>query len=110
MGTLISGVTLLYTKYVKSEILIFIVTLIVLGSEACRILDLNIFITFLTSGIILSTYLSDIEQFKTSSNKILAPLLILYFVLFISQTKLPNTNNLLYATLIIFAASILLKT
>ena len=109
MGIILFVITLLYTKYVKSEILIFIITLAVLGSEACRFLQLNIFITFLTTGFLLNHYVTDIEQFNISSNKILAPLLILFFVLFVSQINFIFNINLIYASIIIFISVIILK-
>jgi hypothetical protein len=109
MGIILFGITLLYTKYVKSEILIFIITLVVLGSEVCRILQLNIFITFLTTGLLLNRYLEDTESFKVSTNKILAPLLVLFFVLFVAQLKFSFNYNLLYAGIIIFISLTLIK-
>ncbi len=108
MGVILALISIFYTKYIKSEILIFIITLSVLGSEACRYLQLNNFITFLTAGIILNKYLIDKEQFKTFSAKVLAPLLIIYFVFFISQLDLYITKELfLTATIILIAVTIL---
>lgn len=108
MGIILALITIFYTKYIKSEILIFIITLAVLGSEACRYLQLNNFITFLTAGIILNKYLLDKEQFKTFSEKVLAPLLIIYFVFFESHLDEFIIKDLfLTATLILIALTIL---
>ena len=79
LGGVIGVIAILYLKYISRELLLFILSLVVFGSELSSLFHLETLIVFVTAGFAIQNFSEFGEKFHSPLQKLALPIFIIFF-------------------------------
>ncbi len=101
-GGSLGGLTILYLKYIHKELLLFILALVVFGSELSTNFHLETLVVFVTAGFIVQNFSKFGEDFHPSLQKLSLPIFITFFTVIGASINFLSIQNMLIIGLAIF--------
>ncbi len=94
-GGVLGGLSILYLKYVKKELLLYILALVVFGSELSSNFHLETLVVFVTAGFVVQNFSKFGEDFHHPLQKLSLPIFITFFTIVGASINFISIQNML---------------
>ena len=101
-GAALGGLTILYLKYIHKELLLFILALVVFGSELSTNFHLETLVVFVSAGFVVQNFSKFGEDFHPSLQKLSLPIFITFFTVIGASINFISIQNMILIGLAIF--------
>ncbi|MCU0662699.1 MAG: cation:proton antiporter [Myxococcota bacterium] len=78
-GVLVGALLILYLRYVKAEMLLFVAAMILSTAEAGRLLHLELLLVFATAGFVVRNFSPKEEKLRTTLSLVSLPVFVVFF-------------------------------
>ncbi|MFA3783549.1 cation:proton antiporter [Melioribacteraceae bacterium 4301-Me] len=102
LGVFLGAASILYLKYVNAEMLIYILALVIFGSQISNSLHLETLVVFVAAGFIIKNYSKDEVNFHNPLEKLSLPVFITFFTVVGASINLVSVTEALLIGLVIF--------
>ncbi|MBZ0199021.1 MAG: cation:proton antiporter, partial [Ignavibacteriaceae bacterium] len=101
-GAAWGGLIILYLKYINRELLIFIIAIIVFGTEITTILHLETLVAFITAGFVIQNFSKHADDVHHPLQKLALPIFITFFTVAGASLNFISVSNAILLGGIIF--------
>ncbi len=101
-GSALGGLTILYLKYIHKELLLFILALVVFGSELSTSFHLETLVVFVAAGFVVQNFSKFGKDFHPPLQKLSLPIFITFFTVVGASINFLSIQNMLLIGLAIF--------
>jgi len=106
-GVLLGLVVLLYLKYIRKEILVFILSIVIIGSQFASSMNAQILLLFIIMGFIITNYSLNEKLFSLPLEKLSYPVFVIFFTIAGASLNIGIIHYTITAALLITVLRIL---